>query len=185
MPKPSHRDKILDAGLAVFHAKGFNASGVQDVVSNAGVPKGSFYNHFDSKEALGAAVLERYWEQSADVRAVLKDQALVPLDRLDRHFATLGFRLEGCLVGNFTAELAQNDLMHVKLSNIWDDWANQIAHCLAAGQRDASIRSDMPAEELARSVLALWEGSVLMARVERNAAPLEAARRSIRRLLAS
>jgi len=59
MPRPNVREKIIDAGLKVLIEKGFNGCGVQDITAAAGVPKGSFYNHFESKEALGGEVVER------------------------------------------------------------------------------------------------------------------------------
>ena len=52
MAKPSARDRILDAAVQTLHERGFNGCGVQDITDAAGVPKGSFYSHFDSKEAL-------------------------------------------------------------------------------------------------------------------------------------
>lgn len=184
MSKPSHRDKILDAGLAVFHSKGFHASGVQDVVSHAGVPKGSFYNHFDSKEALGISVLERYWQMAGEALAILENENLPPLDRIEQHFAALGYPADGCLVGNFTAELSRNDQINAKLAQIWHHWETLLTLCLATGQNDGSVRQDLPAAQLARTALALWEGSVLMSRVERDCAPLESVRHNLRRLLA-
>src|SRR5450631_533208 len=51
MPKPSNREKILTEGLRVVHARGFGGASVRDIVEAAGVPQGSFSNHFASKEA--------------------------------------------------------------------------------------------------------------------------------------
>ena len=65
MARPDVRERLLDAGVEIFHRCGFNGCGVQEITEAAGVPKGSFYNHFVSKEALGAAVLDRYWQQRA------------------------------------------------------------------------------------------------------------------------
>src|SRR5215470_14003251 len=62
--KPNVREQLLDTGLQVLHERGFNATSVQDITEAAGVPKGSFYNHFESKEALGAEVVLRYLESS-------------------------------------------------------------------------------------------------------------------------
>src|SRR6516164_1765695 len=65
MPRPSNpevRTRLLNAGGRVVYEMGFNASGVQDIVGAADVPKGSFYSYFDSKEAFAAEVLEAYWE---------------------------------------------------------------------------------------------------------------------------
>ena len=57
MPKPSHREKILTEGLRVVHERGFAGASVRDIVQAAGVPQGSFTNHFASKEAFGLEVL--------------------------------------------------------------------------------------------------------------------------------
>ncbi len=184
MPKPNHRQSVLEAGLAAFHSRGYHATGVQEIVSSIGVPKGSFYAHFDSKDALGLAALARYWEDRGEARAVLHDPSLPGLERLDRHFAALGYSEEGCLIGNFTAELAQLDAFQDPLSRLWRQWADALSQCLADGQRDGSVRTDLPAGDLARTVLALWEGAVLQAKVERGPEPLATTRRTLRRLLA-
>ena len=184
MPKPNHKEGLLDAGLAAFHRRGYHATGVQEIVSSAGVPKGSFYSHFESKDALGLAALARYWEDRAKARAELRDASLPGLERLDRFFASLGYCEDGCLVGNFTAELAQLDAFREDLSRLWREWTEALSQCLGDGQRDGSVRTDVPAAELARTVLALWEGAVLSAKVERSPKALTVARRTLRRLLA-
>src|SRR6476659_11363181 len=64
MPRPSNpevRRRLLAAGLDLVHARGFAASGVKDITDAAGVPKGSFYAYFPSKEAFAAAILDHYW----------------------------------------------------------------------------------------------------------------------------
>src|SRR5215468_6021797 len=63
--KANVREQLLDTGLQVLHERGFNATSVQDITEAAGVPKGSFYNHFESKEDLGAEVVSRYLEKAA------------------------------------------------------------------------------------------------------------------------
>src|SRR5258708_36261112 len=111
MGRPGVRHLIVEAGLRVFLRGGFNASSVQDITDEAGVPKGSFYNHFESKEALGAEIVDLYAE-GGQHRAALKDESLPPLERLRRHFIGLSdmYRASGwavgCLLGNFSAELA-------------------------------------------------------------------------------
>src|SRR6201988_4589083 len=85
MVRPNVRQKLVDAGLKVLIEKGFNAVGVQDITAAAGVPKGSFYNHFESKEALGAEIVERYGANQTR-REILSDPTVPPLQRLRRHF---------------------------------------------------------------------------------------------------
>ena len=68
MARPSSQDvreRLLEAGVQTFSKSGFNGCSVQDITDAAGVPKGSFYNHFESKEALGAAALEHYWSEGS------------------------------------------------------------------------------------------------------------------------
>ena len=76
--KPNVREQLLDKGLQVLHERGFNATSVQDITEAAGVPKGSFYNHFESKEDLGAEVVLRYLESSNETQAVLRDPKHLP-----------------------------------------------------------------------------------------------------------
>src|SRR5271156_7058208 len=85
MAKHDTKEKIIQAGLKTLLEKGFNGVGVQEITEVAGVPKGSFYNHFESKEALGAEIVERYGVGSTR-RAVLVDKTVNPLERLRTHF---------------------------------------------------------------------------------------------------
>src|SRR5712671_1930160 len=81
--KPSHREKILTAGLRVIHERGFARASVRDIVAAAGVPQGSFTNHFRTKEAFGLAVLERYYGFiGALIQRSLLNQRRRPLERI-------------------------------------------------------------------------------------------------------
>jgi hypothetical protein len=70
------------------------------------------------------------------------------------------------------------------LFRVWREWTDALSQCLADGQRDGSVRTDVPVTELASAVLALWEDAVLSAKVERGPEPLNMARRTLRVLLA-
>jgi TetR/AcrR family transcriptional repressor of nem operon len=112
MAKPTTREKLLSAGLETLHKWGFNATGVQDITDAAKVPKGSFYNHFESKDALGVEVVARWAAMASARRQPLVDGSGPPLARLRTHFKALnqqgpatGFS-RGCLLGNFSTELS-------------------------------------------------------------------------------
>src|SRR6187402_498179 len=112
MAKLSNRDKILSAGVRVVHERGFGGASVRDIVRAAGVPQGSFTNHFASKEAFGLEVLNLYFETGrAKMEATLRNDALPPLKRIADYidFAVAPEGCEdprnGCLVGNFSAEV--------------------------------------------------------------------------------
>src|SRR5262250_1072578 len=89
MPRPNVREQLLDAALDRFHALGFNGCGVQEITDAAGVPKGSFYNHFESKEAMALEALDRFWQNGARRREVLDDNSLDPVERLRRYFRSM------------------------------------------------------------------------------------------------
>src|ERR1700733_8104464 len=111
MPRPSVRGKLVKAGLETLHASGFNGCSIQDITEAAGVPKGSFFNHFENKEALAIDALRRYLEGSRG--DLLFDSSKPPLERLKGHFSYLAGKFEGCnfergcLLGNFATEMTQ------------------------------------------------------------------------------
>ena len=89
MPKPNVREQLLEAGLRTLHTQGFNGCAVQDITQAAGVPKGSFYNHFASKEAFGAEVVDVYFDSGlSELRALLTNEKVPPLERLRSYFTT-------------------------------------------------------------------------------------------------
>src|ERR1700709_1249900 len=87
LSSPDVRARLLEAGVQTFSKSGFNGCSVQDITDAAGVPKGSFYNHFDSKEALGAAALAHYWaDATRDTLEILRRPDLSPRQRLRLYF---------------------------------------------------------------------------------------------------
>jgi TetR/AcrR family transcriptional repressor of nem operon len=175
------RDKILDAAVQAVHERGYNGCGVQDITDAAGVPKGSFYNHFESKEALGAEVLDRYWQNRGCVALrVLSDESLSPILRLRRYFASLAegqasskYRC-GCLVGNMSAELSdQSRLVRDRLSSVLAGWTRALETCIREAQRGGEIRADLDARIIAGFLVDAWQGAILRTRVEKDGSALE------------
>ena len=80
MPKPSHRETLLTAGLHVVFKQGYCGASVRDIVQAAGVPQGSFTNHFPSKEAFCLEVLERYFTLVREnIDKTLRNDSTAPL----------------------------------------------------------------------------------------------------------
>jgi len=180
MPRPSLRDQLLAAGLEVLHQKGYNATSVQDITDTAGAPKGSFYNHFESKEALALEALRLYVEKRKARREVLRDTKLPPLRRLRKYFEGLtqaaidaGFSA-GCLVGNFSAELSpQSTLIRKRVGEALLAWSEAIAVVIEEAQRAGAISADESPKALAAFVIDAWEGAMLRAKVVKDRAPLD------------
>src|SRR5262245_6340198 len=181
MPKPSLRDRILDAGLRVMFQKGYVGAGVRDIVAAAAAPQGSFTNHFRSKEVFAREVLDRYFEHvKALVSQALDDKSLSPRQRLRRYLDIITQRLDaaefarGCLIGDFSLEAtAHSDMLRERLDAIFLEWRAPFAACVAEAQAAGEIATTFAPDDLAEFLLASWEGAILRMQVERSAAPLE------------
>jgi TetR/AcrR family transcriptional repressor of nem operon len=182
MPKPNVREQLVDAGLKTLHAHGFNGCAVQDITQAAGVPKGSFYNHFESKEALALAALERFWDVGAERRELLADASSDPVDRLRTHFQMLSDAVvrnrftKGCLIGNFSAEMASAPLFSQRLAEMYAAWTRAIAACVDSAMQQGRVHPGISADAVAAFLVNAWEGAVLRAKVEQDAAALDAFR---------
>ena len=172
MGRHSVRNAIHRAGTKLFTERGFNASSVKDITEAAGVPKGSFYNHFKSKEALAADIVTAYGNGTTD-RSILTNPNIPGLTRLKKHFAALNAYFtrchEGCLVGKFMTEVSDDTpLLREHLIDVLDLWGEQLSSAITDGQEQGSIRKDLKAEELAAFLIDAYEGTLSRARVERN-----------------
>ena len=178
MAKANVRDKILRAGLDQFHRVGFNGSSVEDITDLAEVPKGSFYNHFKSKEDLAVEVIDRYIEQGP--HKMLRDAGIPPVKRLKGYFSALGQEFvdsgykKGCLLGNFSSELADHSgPVRRRLEGAFDGWVNHIAAVIKEAQKLGEVDPKLKPEQLAGALLSAWEGALLRARVAGDAAAVK------------
>lgn len=180
-PNPEVRQRLLQAGLDLVHAQGFSASGVKDITDAAGVPKGSFYAYFPSKEAFAAAILNHYWSDIETRLLPILDADGSAQDRIRRFFHALadeheaGDFLLGCLVGNLSLELGgSSEPVRAELTGILDRWDEALTACVRSGQDDSDhIRADVDASDLASLLLEAWEGAALRGKVTRSRAPYE------------
>ncbi len=181
MGRPSLRETILASGVRTLHEQGFAAAGIRDITAAAGVPQGSFTNHFASKEAFGVAVLDRYYDGvRATVEATLEDRSRSPVDRLHAYFDTVRGKLadadwrHGCLIGNMSLETAEHsDLLRERLAAVLDGVSVAFARVVGEGQAAGEIRLDFSAEDVASALMASWQGAMLRMKVERSSAPID------------
>lgn len=175
------RERLLAAGLEALHKRGFNATGVQDITDAAKVPKGSFYNHFESKDALGVEVVETYAARGQARLEQLVGGTGAPVARLRRYFEGMNEIgvpskfVHGCLLGNFATELSgQSPAVRGTLEALFERWTGEIAKVIAEAQKAGAVSREVPARTLAGFLLSAWEGAVMRAKVERDRAPLDA-----------
>ncbi|SFU25910.1 TetR/AcrR family transcriptional regulator [Paraburkholderia aspalathi] len=179
-PRPDTRHNLIQAGLQKIHAEGYAATGIQSIVEGADVPKGSFYNHFSSKEAFGAEVIDAYSDRAlGKLHDFLRKLELAPLARLEAYFDNRieAFRASGytrgCVLGNFSAEAADHSaLIRGSLTTHFRTWSKALEKCIAQAQEEGAIGSQFPAASLAGFILNSWEGTLLRMRAEKSDAPL-------------
>ncbi|MFG6158100.1 TetR/AcrR family transcriptional regulator [Halomonas sp. 1390] len=178
---PDTRAALIRSGTEVLTEQGFTASGIDGILKRVGVPKGSFYYYFDSKEAFGRAVMEHYGAYFArKLDRHLRDAARSPLARIEAFVADArdgmarhDFR-RGCLVGNLGQEAdGLPEGYREWLRATLDDWQQRLARCLEEAQAAGELARSADGERLAEAFWIGWEGAVMRARLERRARPLE------------
>lgn len=171
--------RLTDAGYLLFNRHGYNATGIQQITDQAGVPKGSFYNHFGSKEAFAAQIIRHYadWVDEAwDL--CLADAPPDALGAIRHAFARFvehhaRTQCQGCLVGNFAAEVAESSApCREVLQTSLDAWRVRLAGLIERAQAEGSIRRDLPAATLSLLFWDAWEGALLRMKIERHTGPL-------------
>ncbi|BCS55399.1 TetR/AcrR family transcriptional regulator [Geobacter sp. SVR] len=180
MTKRDTRTELIAAGMALIAAQGYNATGIDAVLKRTGVPKGSFYHYFGSKEEFGLAVIEEFAARFlARVDVLLADPALPPLERL-RAFLERGLeRLAehqctvGCLIGDLGQELAaRNERLRERLDEILFSWRERFAACIREAQHTGELPPSYDPLVIAGFVLSGWEGAVLSAKVMKSPQPV-------------
>ena len=173
-------ERLLAAGLDLFLRQGFNGTGIQQITDRAGVPKGSFYNHFASKEAFGAAIVDRYSEYSGrSWKRMTRSAPPEPMAAIRHVFAAMLAHHErarcssGCLIGNFAAEVAlASEQCRERLLAAQLAWRERLAGLITAGQATGEIRDDIEPSALSALTWSVWEGALLRMKVEGSVNPL-------------
>jgi TetR/AcrR family transcriptional repressor of nem operon len=177
--QPSKRTAILDAGRAEFHERGYYATGIAAIAARAdGAHKGSFYNHFSSKEDLAIEVVTEYGR--CQRMEMLQDAGVEPLVRIRRHFEFMAEELRkndfqlGCLLGNLSAEISSDTprLRETVIGNM-NYWASLVTHALdeAANIHRANGHDS---EATAWLLIDAYEGAALRGRATSSPAPMDA-----------
>lgn len=185
------REKILEAGLEILFLQGFNGTGVKDIVDAAGIPKGSFYNYFASKEDFALQALQRVAEQGcSELRQRLHEPARPPLERLVGLFearieaATGDDIRRGCLLGNLCQEMsAVSDPIRSEVDRLMREHVRPIEACLREARARQALRPTVDPAVLAEFVFDAWEGALLRAKCRQDKRPLRDFVQALRHLL--
>ncbi|WP_404340146.1 TetR family transcriptional regulator C-terminal domain-containing protein [Pseudoalteromonas mariniglutinosa] len=171
---------LISIGLAVLTEQGFSATGIETILKQAQVPKGSFYHYFESKNAYGLALIEAYDNYfQTKLKRHLNNETLPVLERIvcfanDAKIGMVKYDFKrGCLIGNLNQELAHLDpLLIRRLSQAYYHWENILAECLFAAQQQQQIAKHIDCQQLAEFFWTGWEGAVMRAKLNKSTQPL-------------
>lgn len=181
MRRKHDKGEIAKAGLEVVLSGGFDATGVETILKQANIPRGSFYNFFPSKEEFGLAIIDLFAENlHQTIQLFLQDYSLPPLDRIKRCFEYFITKFEsydcskGCLIGNLALEMSdKNERFRLRIEEALQNWAKDFSVILSEAQKENAIPSHLDSEMVAENLISSWEGALLRAKVKKSSEPLK------------
>jgi TetR/AcrR family transcriptional repressor of nem operon len=182
MKRKIYREDIIEAGRDLMFLRGYNDTGIKDITEKIDIPKGSFYNHFSSKEEFGLEVVREYMRNGLEIhKKNFLDKTKSPKQRIQDFYNgniewyrdDANFKL-GCMMSNFSAEMADiNNQFQNLLAKGFAEQEGTIRECIAEGQESGEISTDVPAELMAASIINGWHGALVRMKAEANMKPLE------------
>lgn len=174
--KQLKRNEIIEKTIYIIYRQGYHGTGIQELADAAGIPKGSFYNYFESKEEYAIQALHFYHQHLKDhLLVVLKDSSMPPKERVKAFFKgniqmMEGFHYQmGCLVGNFSEEMGDlNDRIAATADEILVSVVGDIARCLS---EEPTLDTD--SQQLAEFLVNSFQGAMLRMKSSRNRRPLD------------
>ena len=175
------RKDLVWCGTELLTERGFQITGIDEVLKRVGVPKGSFYHYFKSKDDFGHAVIdnyELYYARKMD--RIFGNTNHSPVERL-RDFVQnakngmvkFDFK-RGCLIGNLGQELAALDTeFRVRLESVLLSWERRVAGCLKEAMEIGELAPGQDPEALSRFFWVGWEGAILRAKLMRSLQPID------------
>jgi len=175
MARKDVRSVILEKGARIIHKKGFNHTGIQEILDAAGVPKGSFYHYFRSKEDFGLKLLDYYAAYFISRVEILNDKDGSPIRRLKDFFDGFLLFFEGigcelgCPIGNLSQEMGDlSPVFRKRLEEIFLMMRSQIEGVLNDAVRGGAVPCSLNARETADFIINSWEGAIMRMKVQKN-----------------
>ncbi|OIQ35901.1 MAG: hypothetical protein BM563_11760 [Bacteroidetes bacterium MedPE-SWsnd-G1] len=181
MKRKIFREDILNAGKKLMFLNGYEATGIKSITDEVGIPKGSFYNHFENKEVFGLEMLGEYCNGGIQMhRRNLLESSKNPMQRLEDHYdgmiASLIQQSEyklGCIMGNFSMEMADvNESFRKILDDKFEEIQEIIFECLKEGQEKKVVNMGLDPLMMSGFMLNSWHGALIRMKATATAKPL-------------
>ncbi|WP_299246323.1 TetR/AcrR family transcriptional regulator [uncultured Aquimarina sp.] len=187
-----NKEDILRKGMELFRLNGYHNTGTNEIIKEAGISRGSFYNFFKDKDDFGIQVLDFYGVWSTDyMKQLLNDKKLNPKQRLINMFDEFveGYKKEnykwGCLLVGMTQELGQiNSAFTEACNRNFESFLNVFEPCIKEGQQDGTISKNEEARALAITVLSMYNGALVLMKSGLHHEPLTAFQGQLKLMLA-
>lgn len=179
--KQDTRLALIQAGTNIILEKGFNHTGIEQVLKAVGVPKGSFYYYFKSKEDFGLQLIQHRAELlMSDLKQKFQDESVRPLQRIRQYFEAGRNSIaqnecrKGCLFGNLGQEMAdQNESFRLELTGIFCQWCKILSACIQEAQKQGDIPAHMNPDRLAEYIMFSWEGAIMRCKLTKSLQPID------------
>jgi TetR/AcrR family transcriptional repressor of nem operon len=164
------RERLLQAASREIYRSGFQSASLDTILAVAGVTKGALYYHFESKEALGYAVVEEVIAPDVHGKWVRPFQSgKDPIDALIGAVQRIPVRPAdvrgGCQLNNLAQEMSPLDAgFRKRMAIIFDAWREAVASVLREGQTHGSVRRDVEPHDAAGLLIAMVEGYASLAK---------------------
>jgi TetR/AcrR family transcriptional repressor of nem operon len=172
-------DNLLNHGVNLLMQQGYHGTGLQEILDAVQIPKGSFYNYFDSKEQFAAEIINHYITPFIEQLSGYLHAEGDALSALWRYFNESIADLEkgnfkgGCLLGNLMGEVGDtSDLCRKALQTALATYRDTLEFGLAKAQQQGTVRSDISAHDMADLLVNAWQGALLRMKIEQSTAPL-------------
>jgi len=180
MKRIHSKETLLQIGLDLVWSRGFNGTGVEAILKEAKIPKGSFYNFFSSKEEFSLAVIDKFVAaRSEELTPLLNDATLPPIERVKKSFETIITAFEengcykGCLLGNLGLEMSdQFEKVRQRLEQSLQLWEKCVSDTLVQAQNKNEISADIDVKMLAETMIASFQGALLRSKIKKSSGPL-------------
>lgn len=178
--KDINRKKLLDQGVVLLTELGYHGTGLKKILETVNIPKGSFYNYFQSKEQYCAEVISHYINPFIQrLSNHLQNPELDGLGALKLYYQELIAEIEqsnykgGCLLGNLMGEIGDtSEICRSSLMTAVNRYSNLQQFALERAQQEGKVRNDRSAKSMADLLLNNWQGALLRMKIEQSVQPL-------------
>lgn len=192
MKRKIYREDILSAGRELMFLHGYSATAIKDITNKVDIPKGSFYNHFSTKEEFALEMLDGYVDNGIDhFNSVLSNRDVEPLKRIEQlfdemiaHSTKVNKCKLGCFLSNFSAELGDvNENFRSKLEQGFSTLEGKLQECLTESQKIGDLNDTIDVKSTSGFIINSWHGALVRMKASASEKPLVDFRKMLHYLL--